>query len=174
MRNGLAVAAVVAVAGWGCGSADADTGSGEGPSAAHERHLVNPAVWTGTTTSGLEVTVRPDPFPIRVGETEFKISIDGPVSEGTPISIDIVSPEMPAMGILRYAAETSGPREYIARAHIGMSGAWEIYVNLGDGTDSAPFAFSVEPGEMGGHMHETAVPPEEILESEPDHGHSHP
>ena len=116
--------------------ADADTGSREGPAAEHEGHLVEPAVWTGTTTSGLAVTVKPDPFPVRVGETEFKISFDGGVPDQTPISIDVVSPEMPAMGILRYPAETSGPGEYVARARIGMAGAWEIYVNLGDGTDS--------------------------------------
>ena len=172
MRKRLTVT-LVAVAALGCGVADADTGSQEGPAAEHEGHRVEPAVWTGTTTSGLAGTVRPDPFPVRVGETEFKILFGGGVPDQTPISIDVVSPEMPAMGILRYRAETVGPGEYVARARIGMGGAWEVYVNLGDGTDSAPFAFSVDPGDLGGHMHEAARPPEGVPEGEPD-GHSHP
>ena len=128
----LLTVTLVAVAALGCGVADADTASRDDPAAEPEGHVVEPAVWTGTTTSGLAVTVRPHPFPVRVGETEFKIWFGGGVPDQTPISIDVVSPEMPAMGVLRYRAETVGPGEYVARARIGMGGAWEVYVNLGD------------------------------------------
>ncbi len=101
------------------------------------------AEWIGATTSGIQVTVRPDPIPVRVGVTVFQISFEDDIPDDIPVSIDVISPEMPVMGLLRYPAEPSGPNTYTASAEISMDGAWEIYVNLGDGTDSAPFAFGV-------------------------------
>jgi hypothetical protein len=101
--------------------------------------------WLGATTSGIEVTVRPDRVPVRVGVTELLISFERELPDGVPVSIDVISPEMPVMGLMRYPAESAGPKTYRASADIRMEGAWEIYVNLGDGTDSAPFAFDVQP-----------------------------
>ena len=106
--------------------------------------LGSAAEWIGATTSGIRVTVRPDPIPIRVGVTVFQISFADDVPDDISVSIDVISPEMPVMGLMRYPAEPSGPNTYTASAEISMDGAWEIYVNLGDGTDSAPFAFGVQ------------------------------
>lgn len=112
--------------------------------------VAHAAEWVGTTTSGIEVTVRPDRIPVLVGLTEFEISFDRALPQEIPVSIDVISPEMPVMGLLRYVAEPTGPTTYRVAAEIRMDGAWEIYVNLGDGTDSAPFAFDVQPGDADG------------------------
>ena len=113
----------------------------------------DPAEWVGTANGGTVVTLRPDRYPVEAGVVGFHVTLDRAVPEGTPVSIDIVSPEMPAMGILRYSAEAIGPREYMAHLEIGMEGAWEAYVNLGDGTDAASFEFQVAPGSVGDHEH---------------------
>ena len=152
----VAVVALITLSGWGCTLDDAEAGL-EGHALEHALEPASGDVsakaavdlgsrleWSGTTTGGLEVTVRPDRVPVRVGVTEFQISFGHSVPSDVPVSIDVISPEMPVMGLLRYMAEPSGPNTYTASAEIRMEGAWEIYVNLGDGTDSAPFAFDVQ------------------------------
>ena len=159
MRN-TAVAAVFTLSVWGCTLTDAQAGpEGEASpeqdaSPATAVDLGSRAEWSGITTSGLDVTVRPDRVPVRVGVTVFEISFEHEVPDDTPVSIDVISPEMPVMGLMRYPAEPSGRNTYTASAEIRMDGAWEIYVNLGDGTDSAPFAFDVQPGDPDGTHHE--------------------
>ncbi len=142
MKN-AAVLALITFSAWGCTLDDAGAGPEEG----------DRTEWVGTTTSGLAVTVRPDPVPIRVGVTVFRISFEHALPSDVPVSIDVISPEMPVMGLMRYPAEPSGANTYISSANIRMDGAWEVYVNLGDGTDAAPFAFDVQPGDAGGHDH---------------------
>jgi len=150
MRNTFAVA-LLATSVWGYSpdevqagrsneaDSDVDTGSAE---------------WVSYATGGTEVTVRPSRSPIEVGPTDFHITLDRAVPDGTPVSIDIVSPEMLAMGILRYPAEEMTLLSYMARADIAMDGAWEVYVNLGDGTDAAAFEFDVAAtGAGAGHSH---------------------
>ncbi len=133
---------------WGCAPGDTDAGAGSGSDS-------EPTEWVGSTTSGLEVTVRPGRVPIQVGMTEFHISFATAVSEDAPISIDLVSPEMPAMGVMRYPADRVGDGEYLAQAEIAMEGLWVVYVKLGDGTDAASFEFDVEPADAtgAGHSH---------------------
>ncbi len=150
MKKTLA-AAILAVSAWGCTPGEAEATRGEDGRRGTED--TGAAEWVSTAPGGTEVTMRPDRYPVEVGSTEFHITLDRPVPQGTTVSIDIVSPEMPAMGILRYHAEAMGPLDYTARAEIAMDGAWEVYVNLGDGTDAASFAFDVEPGSTGGHQH---------------------
>ena len=149
MRN-AAIVALFALSAWGCTLTDTQAGPEGDASVQAAVDLGNAAQWIGTTTTGIEVTVRPDQVPVTVGVTVFQISLEHGVPDDIPVSIDVVSPEMPAMGVLRYMAEPSGPNTYTASAEIRMDGAWEIYVNLGDGTDSAPFAFDVQPGDVGG------------------------
>ena len=147
MRNTAAVA-LLALSAWGCVPGDMEAKLGDdGRIAAN----TDPAEWVTTAPGGTEVTVRPDRYPVEVGTTEFHITLDRAVPEGTPVSIDVVSLEMPAMGILRYPAEAEGPLDYTARAEISMDGQWAVYVNLGDRTDAASFEFEVEPGMMGVH-----------------------
>ena len=143
MKN-AAVVAVFTVSAWGCTLNDVQAGPEEDTSPETSVDLGSTAEWTGTTTSGIEVTVRPDRVPVRVGLTVFEISFEHELPGDIPVSIDVISPEMPVMGLMRYPAEPSGPNTYTASAEIRMGGAWEVYVNLGDGTDSAPFAFDVQ------------------------------
>ena len=142
MKN-AAVLALFTLSAWGCTLNDAQAGSEGDKSPETSADLGSQAEWIGTTTSGIGVTVRPDPVPIRVGVTVFQISFEDEVPDDVSVSIDVISPEMPAMGLMRYPAEPSGPKMYNASAEIRMGGAWEVYVNLGDGTDAAPFAFDV-------------------------------
>lgn len=153
MKNAAAVA-LVTLSAWGCTLTDAEAGPEEDTSPETAVDLGSPAEWSGTTTSGLKVSVRPDRVPVQVGVTVFQISFEHEVPDHIPVSIDVISPEMPVMGLMRYPAESSGPNTYTASAEIRMDGAWEIYVNLGDGTDSAPFAFDVQPGDPDGPRHE--------------------
>ena len=147
MRTSVAVA-LLALSAWGCIPGDMEAKLGDD---GRMEANTDPAVWVSTAPGGTEVTVRPDRYPVEVGTTEFHITLDRAVPEGTPVSIDLVSLEMPAMGILRYSAEAEGPLDYTARAEISMDGQWAVYVNLGDGTDAASFEFEVEPGMMGVH-----------------------
>ncbi len=151
-----AVVALFTLSAWGCTLNDAQAGPegdtspetadlGNAVDLANAADLGNQAEWIGTTTNGIGVTVSPDRVPIRVGVTVFQISFEDEVPDDISVSIDVISPEMPVMGLMRYPAEPSGPSTYTASAEIRMDGAWEIYVNLGDGTDSAPFAFDVQP-----------------------------
>jgi hypothetical protein len=150
MKNTLA-AALLAVSVWGCAPGDAEARHGDGEQM--EMAVAGPTEWSSTAPGGTEVTLRPDSYPVEVGSTQFHITLDRAVPDGTPVSIDVLSLDMPAMGILRYPAEVVGPKDYMARAEISMTGAWAVYVNLGDGTDAASFEFDVEPGLMGSHDH---------------------
>jgi hypothetical protein len=149
MKN-AAVLALFTLSAWGCTLNDAQA-EPEGDTSPETADLGNAvdlgsqAEWIGTTTNGVGVTVSPHRVPIRVGVTVFQISFEDEVPDDISVSIDVISPEMPVMGLMRYPAEPSGPSTYTASAEIRMDGAWEIYVNLGDGTDSAPFAFDVQP-----------------------------
>ncbi len=115
-----AVVALFTLSAWGCTLNDAEAGAGVGAgedtSPETSAHVATPAEgvgsaaeWVGTTTSGLEVTVRPDRVPILVGVTVFQISFEHEIPADIPVSIDIISPEMPVMGLMRYPAEPSGP-----------------------------------------------------------------
>ncbi len=154
MKN-AAVVALFTLSAWSCTLDDAEAESGAGADTSLETpaHVDSTSEWVATTTSGIEVTVRPDPVPLRVGVTVFQISFEQSIPADVPVSIDVISPEMPAMGLMRYPAEPSGPKMYTASAEIRMGGAWEVYVNLGDGTDAAPFAFGVQPGDAGTENH---------------------
>ena len=142
MKN-AAVLALFTLSAWGCTLDDAQAGPEGDTSPETSVDLGSQAEWIGTTTSGIGVTVRPDPVPIRVGVTLFQISFEDEIPDDVSVSIDVISPEMPVMGLVRYPAEPSGPNTYTAPAEIRMGGAWEVYVNLGGGIDAAPFAFDV-------------------------------
>ena len=126
----------------------------------------NPAVWEAVSPSGTGVTVTAEPYPVRVGDMHFHIAFDQAVPDSVPVSIDIVSPEMPMMGIQRYAAQRMTSGDYMVAAPIMMDGVWQIYVNLGMGADAASFEFEAEAGEEGaGHLHGASA--EVTDESEP-------
>ena len=111
MKN-AAFVALFTLSAWGCTLNDAEAEASEDTSLETFVLVGAPAEWVGTTTSGIGVTVRPDRVPVRVGVTVFRISFDEEVPTDLPVSIDVISPEMPVMGVMRYMAEPSGPRTY--------------------------------------------------------------
>ena len=111
MKN-AAIVALFTLSVWSCTLNDAEAGAGDDTSPEKAARLGTAAEWLGTTTSGIEVTVRPDRVPIRVGLTVFQISFEHKIPADIPVSIDVISPEMPVMGLMRYMAEPSGPNTY--------------------------------------------------------------
>ena len=57
-----------------------------------------------------------------MGLTVFQISFEHEIPSDIPVSIDVISPEIPVMGLMRYMAEPSGPNTYTASAEIRMDG----------------------------------------------------
>lgn len=150
---GAVLSAWITLHGSGCAPGDIEAGA-ESSEAASAVEAANPAVWEAVSPSGIPVTVTVEPYPVRVGDMSFHIAFGRAVPDSIPVSIDIVSPEMPMMGIQRYAAHRMASGDYMVSAPIMMDGVWQIYVNLGIGADAASFEFEVERGEDGaGHEH---------------------
>ena len=70
-------------------------------------------------------------------------------------------------GIQRANAEALDPHHYRVTAEIPMAGAWEIYVNLDFGANTALFALEV-PGADGstGHVHGSDGPARDGMEGD--------
>lgn len=110
--------------------------------------------WTASSTSGVEVRISVDPLPLRPGPARLEIALAAPPPEVLPLSVDLVSPEMPMHGIVRYEAEASSAARYHAVVEIPMEGFWELYVNLDYGADAAVFELDVPaPAGSGSHLH---------------------
>ena len=162
---GLVLFAGLTVHASGCGPGDIEGGAATSE-AASAVEAANPAIWEAMSASGVPVTVTVEPYPVRVGDMSFHLAFGREVPDSIPVSIDIVSPEMPMMGIRRYAAHRMASGDYTVSAPIMMDGLWQIYVNLGVGVDAASFEFVAEPSEEGaGHEHGTRLEVEEA----PDH-----
>ncbi|RMH22773.1 MAG: hypothetical protein D6701_01075, partial [Gemmatimonadetes bacterium] len=111
-------------------------------------------VFEVVSTGGTPVTLRPDPSPPAVGDVRFVIDLPDDLPDSLEVSIDLVSPEMPMMGIRRYPAVRAGDGTWVADARIMMAGLWDVYVNLGFGADAAEFEFQVEAADGApAHQH---------------------
>jgi hypothetical protein len=100
------------------------------------------------------VTLSVEAMPVRPGRLRIEVALDEAPAEAIPLSVDLVSPEMPMHGVRRFEADVSGPGRYEAVVDIPMEGYWEVYVNLDYGADAAAFELDVEPPEDGeGHQH---------------------
>lgn len=156
----------------GCTPGNVEAGA-ETSAAASAVEASTPAVWEAVSPSGIPVTVTVEPFPVQVGDMSFHITFGQTVPDSIPVSIDIVSPEMPMMGIQRYAADRMANGDYMVSAPIMMDGLWQIYVNLGIGADAAVFEFEAEPSEEGvGHEHGAPMDVEEPSEQGGTEAHS--
>jgi len=110
--------------------------------------------WTVASTSGATVTLSVDAVPVRPGPVRIDVALDDTPAGALPLSLDLVSPEMPMHGIVRFEVEETSPGRYQTVVDIPMEGYWEIYVNLDYGADAAVFELDVEPSEDGGgHQH---------------------
>jgi hypothetical protein len=128
--------------------------------------------WTAASTSGVEVTLSVDPLPLRPGPIRLEIALGQEPPAALPLSLDLVSPEMPMHGIVRYETESSSASRYQAVVEIPMEGLWELYVNLDYGADAAVFELDVPaPEGSTGHEHHGGAP---SAEEGGEHGHEHP
>ncbi len=108
----------------------------------------------GVSTKGTPVTVTPASLPVRAGPVDLLVDVDTTAEQPLPVTLDVVSPEMPIHGVLRFPSRAESPRRYRIRAEIPMDGRWMLYVNLDYGGDAAELVLDVEPGpEAGGHRH---------------------
>ncbi|MDT8368866.1 MAG: hypothetical protein RQ745_06635 [Longimicrobiales bacterium] len=113
------------------------------------------------TPGGVAVRLDPEGGMLGVGTNPVRIAfpegLPATVSESGDdiLSVDIVSIDMPTMGIRRFPIEhEAGSEDYISRIDVPMAGIWSVYVNIGDGTESAEFTFEVD----GSHDHGAADP----------------
>ena len=108
--------------------------------------------WVATSDGGSRVSLHPSEFPLNVGAVSLAIQIQTDNGEPHARSIDLISPTMPAHGIVRSAVRGSAEAGYAADIDIPMEGTWAVYVNLDEvGGDAAEFIFMAgTPGE-GGH-----------------------
>ncbi len=109
-------------------------------------------VLTAISTEGTKVLLRTEQTPVQVGAVRFTVSFPDGIPGDVPVSLDLVSPEMPMMGIRRFEAQKLSDTEFVVDGEIMMDGFWNVYVNLGFGADAAEFEFDVEPSADGtGH-----------------------
>lgn len=114
--------------------------------------------YTATSSGGTEVTITAvgiDGAPLRADTIRWRIEA-GDAPENAPLTVDVVSPEMPMHGVVRYAAEALGGGAWSVETPIPMEGRWILYVNLDSGVDAAEFPVDVAPSGdgLGGAMHE--------------------
>jgi hypothetical protein len=121
-----------------------------------------------TSTGGTRVRVAFDPDPLAAGPLTLTLAMDPPPADPGAVSLDLVSPEMPMHGVMRYLVQENGPGRFTAAVVIPMEGLWEFYVNLDIGLDTAPFAVHVLPAGPDG-----SGPLAEADMGSRDHGHEH-
>ncbi|MEE9470538.1 MAG: hypothetical protein V3W32_02395, partial [Gemmatimonadota bacterium] len=100
------------------------------------------------------VTVTTANVPVRLGPLSLNIAIRSDSPEPLPVSVDLVSPEMPMHGIRRFDAEAISPTEYTVNLEIPMEGRWLLYVNLDAGVNAASFELDVPPHEKAESVHQ--------------------
>lgn len=162
--------ALLVLAGVACtpGAADEALPAGD---AAEPPDMVSGDPWTAASTSGVDVTLSADPLPLRPGPVRLEIALGQEPAAALPLSLDLVSPEMPMHGIVRYETEASSTRRYEAVVDIPMEGLWELYVNLDYGADAAVFELNVPaPESSTGHEHHGGAP---TAEAAGGHRHEH-
>jgi hypothetical protein len=95
-------------------------------------------------------------------------SADG---EAQARSVDLISPTMPAHGIVRSPVQGTPDTGYSVAIDIPMEGTWAIYVNLDEvGGDAAEFIFKA--GALGGSGHEGMDMDGATTASSDDMGHT--
>jgi hypothetical protein len=153
-RGLMASLAILAVAACGAGMAEEPGEAGAREGAGTD---VIPLVGTlsETSTGGALVRLAFDPDPLAAGPLILTLAIDPPPNDPGIVSLDVVSPEMPMHGVVRYPVQEVRPGRFTAAIVVPMAGLWEFYVNLDVGLDTAPFAvrvLSAGPDGSGPHV----------------------
>jgi hypothetical protein len=124
----------------------------------------------GDTPGGTHVMVRFAPDPPAVGPVELRLELLPPPADPELVTVDMVSPEMSAHGVVRARATPADrPGHFHARVTVPMEGLWEFYVNLDIGHDAVPFAVRVPAPEDD----PAAAQSEHQGPGDPEGGHRH-
>jgi hypothetical protein len=94
---------------------------------------------SGRTGTGVVVRLVLEGDQFVEGPARLAFSVDSDVH--TPRSVDLVAPQMPTHGVVRYPVERTGDA-WIAAVDIPMAGEWIAYVNFDDGGDAAALRFT--------------------------------
>ncbi len=152
-ETAIGAAVVAALASGACGSADrVNVEVDETPEAAFAAETIGVPFaevgrWEGESSGGTPVTVTTPNVPVRLGPLSLNIGIQSDSPEPLPVSVDLVSPEMPMHGIRRFDAEAISATEYTVNLEIPMEGRWLLYVNLDAGVNAASFELDVPPSD---------------------------
>ena len=159
-ETAIGAAVVAALASGACGSAErVNVEVDETPEAAFAAETIGVPFaeagrWEGESSGGTPVTVTTPNVPVRLGPLSLNIAIRSDSPEPLPVSVDLVSPEMPMHGIRRFHAEAISPTEYTVNLEIPMEGRWLLYVNLDAGVNAASFELDVPPPEEAESVHQ--------------------
>lgn len=129
--------------------------TGDASAAPDARTTAGDGVLQARSSGGTEITLlrlRPEAGPLVAGPTRWRIETSG-APRNRPPTVDLVSPEMPMHGIVRFTASAAEDGAWEVDTPIPMEGRWVLYVNLDEGADAAEFALDVAPGDGGGHDH---------------------
>lgn len=132
----------------GCG---ADASHGAHPAGEDEGVPASPlGTLSASTEGGTHVMVTFAPDPPLIGPVDVFIELHPAPTNPDQVSVDLVSPDMPAHGVARTQASAGDrPGHFHARVMFPMEGHWELYVNLDIGHEAASFAVHV-PAEAEG------------------------
>ncbi|MCZ6825587.1 MAG: hypothetical protein O7E50_07880 [Gemmatimonadetes bacterium] len=161
-ETAIGAAVVAALASGACGSADRtqlNVEVDETPEAAFAAETIGvpfaeAGSWEGESSGGTLVTVTTSNVPVCLGPLSLNIVIRSDSPEPLPVSVDLVSPEMPMHGIRRFDAEAISPTQYTVNLEIPMEGRWLLYVNLDAGVNAASFELHVPPPEEAESVHQ--------------------
>ncbi len=152
-ETAIGAAVVAALASGACGSADrVNVEVDETPEAAFAAETIGVPFaeagrWEGESSGGTPVTVTTPNVPVRLGPLLLNIAIQSDSPEPLPVSVDLVSADMPMHGIRRFDAEAISATEYTVNLEIPMEGRWLLYVNLDAGVNAASFELDVPPSD---------------------------
>jgi len=104
------------------------------------------------TPGGLGVEIEVPRGGLSTGSNLVRVHMLDTAGASAPTSLDLVSPEMPMMGVRRVPLSGAAGSGDVpsARVDIPMAGLWEVYVNFGSGVEAARFEFRIE-GSHAGH-----------------------
>lgn len=109
-----------------------------------------PGELTELTENGTEVSLLWVTGEQQIGANPIEVRIPGQTT--API-LDLLSPEMPMHGVLRYTAELVAPGLFSATIDVPMEGTWALYVDLDGGKEVAEYAFTVQADTNAEPMH---------------------
>lgn len=112
---------------------------------------------SGRTPGGTLVRVAFSPDPPAAGIVHLAAELEPGPEAREAVSVDLVSPEMPSHGVIRYDdVRWETPNRFTLDVPIPMGGLWELYVNLDVGLDAIAFEVRVPSAPNAAHDHAPA------------------